>query len=401
MSASLPLEGIRVLDLSRVVAGPYCSMTLGDLGADVIKVENPDGGDDTRRFGPPFVAGESAYFLCLNRNKRSVTLDLKDPAGQRIARDLAARSDVLVENLRPGALARFGLDPSNLRERDPRLITCSLSAFGTTGPYCEEPGYDFVMQALTGLMSVTGRPDDEPMKVGVALIDVLAGLYAATAILGALRVRDLTGRGQHVDLSLFESGLAGLINVASTYLVAGEHPHRYGNAHPSIVPYQVFPTRDRPFVVGVANDRQFALFSACVGHPEWAADARFATNPARVANRAELVRLIESALRERDAAEWEEKLRAAGVPCAPINDVADAFEHPQAQALGVVARIAHPAAGLVPLVRPPFHLSETPPTIRRPPPRLGEHTEEVLGEILGMGEVDNSMAERSTPRPAD
>lgn len=386
MSLPLPLEGIRVLDLSRVVAGPYCTMTLGDLGADVVKIENPDGGDDTRRFGPPFVGDESAYFLCLNRNKRSVTLNLKLESARAIFRDLANRSDVVIENLRPGTLRRLGLDPSELRRANPRLITCSLSAFGTVGPYRDDPGYDFAMQALTGLMSVTGRPDDEPMKVGVALVDVLAGLYATTAILGALRSRDQTGQGQHVDVSLFESGLASLINVASNYLVAGARPRRYGNAHGSIVPYQTFPARDRPLVVAVGNDRQFALFCGCLGRPEWANDPRFATNPSRVANRDVLIPLIEAELGQRTAGEWEESLRAAGVPCAPINDVGDAFEHPQSQALGVVETVAHPSAGPVPLVRPPFHLSESPPSIRRPPPRLGEHTAEVLGETLGLSD---------------
>lgn len=387
-TAPLPLEGIRVLDLTRVVAGPYCTMTLGDLGADVIKVENPDGGDDSRRFGPPFVGGESAYFLCLNRNKRGITLNLKESAGQQILRDLALQSDVLIENLRPGTMARYGLDLADLRARNPRLITCSLSAFGTTGPLRDEPGYDFAMQALTGLMSVTGRPDDEPLKVGVALIDVLAGLYATTAIQAALRSRDQTGQGQHVDVSLFESGLAGLINVASSCLISGERPRRYGNAHASIVPYQTFPTADRPLAVAVANDRQFARFSECLDHPEWATDDRFATNPARVANRDELIDRIAAELARRPATEWETDLQSLGVPCATINDVADAFASPQTRALGVVAEVEHPTAGPIPLVRPPFHLSLTPPAIRRPPPCLGEQTAEVLREVLGIDEAE-------------
>lgn len=388
MPLPLPLEGIRVLDLSRVVAGPYCTMTLGDLGADVIKIENPEGGDDTRGYGPPFVQGESAYFLCLNRNKRSVSLNLREPAAREVLRALADQSDILVENMRPGMLARYDLAPTSLRERNPRLITCTLSAFGPTGPYRADPGYDFAMQALTGLMSVTGRADDEPMKVGVAVVDILAGLQATVAILGALRVRDVTGQGQHVDTSLFEAGLAGLINVASTYLISGERPRRYGNAHASIVPYQTFPTKDRPIVVAVGNDRQFGQFSACLGHPEWATDERFTTNPRRVAHREELVGLIEARLAQRDASEWAESLRAAGVPSALINDVAEAFAHPQTTALGVVEEISHPTAGMIPLVRPPFHLSKTPPATRRPPPRLGEHTAEVLREVLGWSDAE-------------
>lgn len=397
MSLPLPLEGIRVLDLSRVVAGPFCTMTLGDLGADVVKIENPEGGDDTRHYGPPFVHGESAYFLCLNRNKRSVSLNLREPRSGEVLRALADHSDVLVENMRPGMLARYDLSPASLRQRNPRLITCTLSAFGPTGPYREDPGYDFAMQALTGLMSVTGRPDEEPMKVGVAVVDVLAGLQASVAILGALRVRDLTGQGQHVDISLFEAGLAGLINVASTYLISGELPRRYGNAHASIVPYQTFPTKDRPLVVAVGNDRQFVQFSACLGHPEWPVDERFTTNPGRVAHREELVGLIEAALRERDAADWAETLRAAGVPSAVVNDVAEAFEHPQTKALGIVEEITHPTAGTIPLVRPPFHLSETPPEIRRPPPRLGEHTGEVLREVLGLSDAEIGRLGETAP----
>src|SRR5215472_15257937 len=279
MTPAGSLDGLRVLDLSRVLAGPFCTMLLGDLGADVIKIENPDGGDDTRRWGPPFLKGESSYFLGVNRNKRSVTINLKSPAGQDVVRRLAERSDIVIENMRPGTLERWGLDVASLRHLNPRLVTCTLSAFGQDGPYRDDPGYDFTLQALTGLMSITGQPDGEPTKVGVALIDVITGLFAASPILAALRARDSSGHGQHVDVSLFESGLAALVNVASGYLASGVRPRRYGNAHASIVPYQVFPARDRSFALAIGNDRQFAQLCACLGHPEWAADARFATNP--------------------------------------------------------------------------------------------------------------------------
>jgi crotonobetainyl-CoA:carnitine CoA-transferase CaiB-like acyl-CoA transferase len=359
-------------------------MVLGDLGADVIKVENPDGGDDTRSWGPPFVGGESAYFLSINRNKRSLTLNLKNPRGQDLLRQLAARSDVFIENMRPGALERWKLDATSIRAENPRLITCSISAFGKSGPYRDDPGYDFTLQALGGLMSVTGQPDGEPTKVGVALVDVITGLFAATAILGALRSRDETGHGQHVDVSLLESELAALVNVASGFLVSGSRPKRYGNAHPSIVPYQVFAARDRSFALAAANDRQFATLCASIGHPEWSADPRFATNPARVVHRQALEELLTEAFSSRDAEDWVRALRAAGVPCAPINSVDEAFAHEQVRALDVVETIAHPTAGQVPLVRSPLHLSATPPIIRLPPPTLGQHTQEILSEVLGL-----------------
>ena len=388
MSRAGALDGIRVLDLSRVLAGPYCTMLLGDLGADVIKVENPDGGDDTRQWGPPFVAGESAYFLGINRNKRGITISLKDLAGQDLVRKLAERCDVFIENMRPGTLERWQLDPARLRQYNPRLVTCSLSAFGRSGPYHDDPGYDFTLQALGGLMSITGQPDGEPTKVGVALVDVMTGLFATNAILAALRVRDATGVGQHVDVSLLEAEIAALANVASGHLISGARPRRYGNAHPSIVPYQVFEARDRPFALAVGNDRQFAQLGQSLGRPEWSDDPRFATNPDRVANRDVLIALLSAEFATRDAAEWVSSLRAAGLPCAPINHVDEVFAHEQVEALGVVERIEHPTAGVIPLVRSPFHLSETPATIRRPPPRLGEHTREVLNELLGLDGAD-------------
>jgi crotonobetainyl-CoA:carnitine CoA-transferase CaiB-like acyl-CoA transferase len=371
-------------------------MILGDLGADIVKVENPDGGDDTRSWGPPFVGGESAYFLSVNRNKRSLTLNLKDPRGQDLFRQLAERSDVVVENMRPGTLERLKLDAASLRVGHPRLITCSISAFGTTGPYRDDPGYDFTLQALGGLMSVTGEPDGGPTKVGVALVDVITGLFAATGILAALRTRDVTGVGQHVDVSLLESELAALVNVASSHLVSGSRPKRYGNAHASIVPYQVFAARDRSFALAAANDRQFATLCDQLGHPEWSGDVRFATNPARVVHRAELIDLLAAVFRARDAADWVGDLRAAGLPCAPINSVDEAFDHEQVRALGIVQNVAHLTAGTVPLVRPPFHLSATPPTIRLAPPTLGQQSEEILGELLGLGQyiIDDLRTER-------
>lgn len=378
------LHGIRVLDLSRILAGPYCTMILGDLGADVVKVENPDGGDDTRAWGPPFIAGESAYFLGVNRNKRGITLNLKNPRGRDILRALAVKSDVFVENMRPGTLERWGLDGGSLRALNPKLVACSLSAFGKTGPYRDDPGYDFTLQALGGLMSVTGQPDGEPTKVGVALVDVMTGLFASTAILAALRSRDATGLGQQVDLSLLESELAALANVASGYLVSGNRPRRYGNAHASIVPYEVFPARDRPFALAAANDRQFGLLARELGHAEWAVDPRFATNPDRVVHRAELIAELGQVFAQADAADWVTRLRAAGLPCAAINNVDEAFAHEQVEALEVVEEVQHPTVGALKLVRPPFHLSETPATIRLPPPTLGQHTDEVLGELLGL-----------------
>ena len=392
--ASGALEGIRVLDLSRVLAGPYCTMVLGDLGADVVKVENPDGGDDTRRWGPPFVAGESAYFLCVNRNKRSVTLNLKDPAGQDLFRRLAAQSDVFVENMRPGTLGVWGLDGPSLRAINPRLITCSLSAYGKTGPYRDDPGYDFTLQALSGLMSVTGQPDGEPTKVGVALVDVITGLFAATAILAAIQARTVTGEGQDVDVSLLEAGLASLVNVASSYLVSGKRPARYGNAHASIVPYQSFMAKDRAFALAVGNDRQFATLCSCLGHPEWVADERFATNPARVAHRQVLIDLLSTVFAERTADDWVRLLRAAGMPCAPVNHVDEAFDHEQVRALDLVEAVEHPLAGIIPLVRSPLHLSDTPPSIRLPPPTLGQHTDEVLRQLLDLNAEDLNALRR-------
>jgi formyl-CoA transferase len=384
-----PLAGVRVLDLSRVLAGPYCAMMLGDLGAEVIKVEQPGVGDETRRWGPPFVSGndgasESAYFLSVNRNKRGVAIDLKHPEGQRIIRDLIAQSDVVLENFRQGFLDDVGLGYEALRAEYPDLVWCSISGYGPTGPDRAQPGFDFVAQAETGVMAITGEPDGAPMKVGVAIVDITTGMYAATAILAALRWKALTGAGQRIDCALFASGLAWLANVGQNYLSAGEDSLRLGNAHRSIVPYETFQARDRQFALGIGTDRQFAALCAVVEQPQMATDRRFATNTTRVQNRQVIVAHLNTVFAARDAITWITELRAAGVPCGPINTVGEALQSPQAAALGSVVAVKHPTLGSVAQVAPPYHLSATPATVRLPPPRLGEHTEQVLTERLGL-----------------
>jgi len=385
-----PLEGIRVLDLTRALAGPYCTMMLGDLGADVIKVERPGQGDDSRGWGPPFVGepygpypGESAYFIAANRNKRSITVNLKSPEGQEIVRRLAASSDVLVENFRTGALDRMGLGYDDLHALNPRLIYCSISGYGRTGPYAERPGYDFIIQAEGGLMGIIGPEDGPPYRVGVPIVDITSGMFAATAILAALRARDRTGTGQLVDVSLLDTGVALLANVASNYLVGGVEPRRYGNAHPNITPYEAFRARDRWFALAAANERQWAILCDVIGRPDLKEDPRFATNVARVSHRAELVGLLSQVFATRDADEWLADLQRAGLPCGPINDIPDVFEHPQAQARGLALEAEHPTAGPVRVTGFPYKLSRTPARIRRPPPLLGQHTEEVLTGLLG------------------
>jgi len=381
MTRAPPLDGLRVVDLSRVLAGPYCTMLLGDLGADVVKVELPGQGDDTRRFGPPFKGGESAYYLAINRNKRSLTLNLKHPKAQALLRKLVERADVLLENFRPGTLEVMGLGWEELQKTNPRLVYCTISAFGSRGPYKDRPGYDFAVQAMGGLMSLTGEPDGEPMKVPIAIVDVTTGLYMLSAILAALRARDRDGVGQRVEVPLLQSQLAWLINVASSYLVAGELPQRHGNAHPSIVPYQVFPCRDGWIALAVANDGQFRKLCGVLGAPDWADDARFATNPARVANREDVVRMLTERLAEWSLDELLAALDAAGVPAAPINTLDRVFADPQVQATEAVIHAQHPTVGDLPLVRWPFELEATPAGLRRPPPLLGEHTDELLREL--------------------
>jgi crotonobetainyl-CoA:carnitine CoA-transferase CaiB-like acyl-CoA transferase len=390
-----PLEGVRVLDLSRILAGPWASQTLADLGAEVVKVERPGVGDDTRGWGPPWLAdregrptGESAYFLSANRGKRSITVEFAKPEGQEVVRRLAAASDILVENYKAGGLAKFGLDYEGLRAANPRLIYCSITGFGQTGPYRKRAGYDFLLQAMGGLMSVTGEPDGEPMKVGVAITDILTGMYAATAALAALAERERSGEGQHIDLALFDVQVATLANQAMNYLVSGEEPQRLGNAHPSVVPYQAFRTADGFAVLAVGNDEQFRRFAACAGRPELAEDERFRTNAGRVRDRAALVPVVRALMAERTTAEWLALLEPAGVPCGPVNGLRAAFADPQIQARGMVARLPHPLAGEVPAVASPMKFSRTPVEPGRPPPLLGEHTEAVLRDVLGSSDAE-------------
>lgn len=399
------LAGLRVLDLSRILAGPWASQTLGDLGAEVIKVERPDVGDDTRAWGPPFIAGrdgkpgrDSAYYLCANRNKQSVAIDLTQPEGQALVRELAARSDVLIENFKLGGLAQYGLDHASLRALNPRLIYCSITGFGQTGPYAARPGYDFLIQGMGGLMSITGQPDGEPgagpMKVGVALIDVLTGLYASTAILAAVQARLHTGEGQHIDLSLLDVGVACLANQAMNYLYSGVAPTRMGNAHPNTIPYQDFPTSNGHMILATGNDRQFAKFCVTAGKPEWATDARFATNALRLRHRGELIALIRAVTVTRPTAEWIALLEREGVPCGPINTIPDALADPQVRSRGMRIDMEHPAAGTIPLVGSPIKLSSTPVAYDTAPPTLGEHTTEVLTRLLGLS-ADRVAALRS------
>ena len=378
------LTGLRVLDLTRVVAGPFCTMILGDMGADVIKVELPGRGDDARSWGPPFQGGESAYFLSVNRNKRGITLNLKEARGQEILRTLIRKSDVVIENFKLGTLDGWGCGREFMEKEAPRTVHCTISGYGPRGPKAGVPGYDFLLQAESGLMSIIGEPDGDPMKVGVAIVDLCAGLYAAAAILGALHARGSGRRGQLVEVSLYATSLAMLANVASNVLISGNPARRYGNAHASIVPYGPYRCRGGVIALGVGNDGQFAEFAAAVGRPEWAADPRFARNPDRVKNRAALDSLIEATLASRTVDEWLSVLLAAGVPSSRINTVAEALAAPQTAAAGMVIEIEHATAGLVRALGIPFSFSRTPAAVRRPPPPLGQHTDEVLAELAGL-----------------
>jgi crotonobetainyl-CoA:carnitine CoA-transferase CaiB-like acyl-CoA transferase len=379
------LEGLRVLDLTRILAGPLCGQMLGDMGADVIKVEPPGTGDDTRTWGPPFTeSGESAYFLGINRNKRSLTLNMAVTAGQEILAQLVKKSDVVIENFKLGTLEKWGITNDWLEKNAPRAIRCSITGYGSTGPDAALPGYDFILQAESGLMSICGEPDGTPTKYGVAIVDVVTGLYACNSILAALSARERSGRGQHVEVCLYDSGIAMLINVASNYLVSGKDARRFGNGHPSIVPYTTYSTADSMIAVAVGNDGQFARFAETAGHPEWAKDERFAKNPGRVTHREALDGLIAQALKKGNTADWISRLRAVGVPCGPINTVAQALTDPHTLARDMVRTVKHPSVGDLKMVGIPFRLNGTPATIRRPPPLLGQHTEEVLAGELGL-----------------
>lgn len=389
-----PLAGLRVLDLSRVLAGPWCSQLLADMGAEVIKLERPGRGDDTRSWGPPYLKDrdgrdtpDAAYFLAANRGKQSVTVDFTRPEGQALVRELAAVSDVLLENFKVGDLARYGLGYEDLSAINPRLVYCSITGFGQTGPLAGRPGYDFIIQAMGGLMSVTGERDDRPgggpQKLGIAYADLTTGMHAAIGVLAALVQRGVSGRGQYIDLALLDVQVASMAVMAMNYFIGGKVPGRYGNAHPNIVPYEVFQAADGPLVLAVGNDAQFARLCAVAGVPQLADDARYATNAGRVRHREELIARLQAIFATRPAQVWEDALCAVDVPCGRINDMAQVFAQPQVQARGMKIGLDHPAAGPLPLVGSPLRFSDTPVEYRRPPPRLGEHTDAVLGGLLG------------------
>jgi succinate--hydroxymethylglutarate CoA-transferase len=383
MSEGTPLAGIRVVDLTRILAGPLCTMMLGDMGADVIKVEPTSDGDDTRRWGPPFVGAEAAYFLGVNRNKRSLTLNMAVPAGQKILAGLIEKADVLIDNFRLGTLEKWGFGDAWFEQSAPRLIRCSITGYGSSGPKAALPGYDFVLQAESGLMSICGEPDGQPTKYGVAIVDVCTGMLASNAILAALNARGRTGKGQKVELSLYETSLIMLINVASNYLVAGRDGGRFGNGHPSIVPYTTYQAADAMMALAIGNERQFARAAEVLGHPEWATDERFASNRARVENRDLIDGLINAALARDKAENWLNKLKAVGVPCGRINSVAEALDDPQTAARRMIETIEHPSIGSCRMLGIPFKFSDTACSVRRPPPLLGEHNDEILSGELG------------------
>lgn len=375
-----PLEGLLVVDLSRALAGPYCTMMLADLGARVVKVESVEGGDDTRGWGPPFVGSESAYFLSVNRNKESVALNLKHPRGVEVLHRLLGRADVLVENFRPGVMERLGLDYPHLRERYPRLVYCSISGFGHTGPYREKPAYDLILQGMGGIMGITGEEDGPPVKVGVAVADICAGMFAAFGILAALRVRDRTGRGQWIDAALLDGQVAWLTYAAANYFATGENPKRMGSAHPNLCPYQAFKTQDGYVNVAVGSEAIWKRFCEVVD-PQLAQDPRFRTNPDRVRHRSELIPLLQERFRQRPTGEWTRLLEAAGVPCGPIYTVAEVFQDPQTQHRGMRVELEHPTAGRITVTGVPVKFSDTPGSVRTPPPVLGQHTAAVLREL--------------------
>lgn len=395
------LDGVRIIDFARILAGPWATQNLADLGAEVIKIERPGRGDDTRSWGPPFLhtadgepLPDAAYFCCTNRNKKSVAIDITTARGQQLIRDLVSQSDIVVENFRVGGLAKFGLDYESLKAVKPDLIYCSITGFGQDGPRASEAGYDLLIQGMGGLMGVTGKPDGEPgggpVKVGVALVDIITGLYASTAILAALRHRDVTGYGQHIDLALLDCLVAALANQSHGYLVSGKVPARLGNAHPSIVPYEAFPTADGHLVLAIGNDDQFRRFCAAMALPQLPDDPRFATNKARVEHRCELVPVLTEKFRQRTAKSWIDDLSSQGIPCGPINDLDAVFDDPQVRHRQVARSLPHSAAGNIATVANPIRLSLTPPEYRMGPPVLGEHTAEVLRTLLSIGEDEIS-----------
>ena len=392
-----PLNGIRVFDLSRILAGPTCTQLLGDLGADVIKIERPGAGDDTRKWGPPYVKGkdgkdtrESAYYLSSNRNKRSLAIDISQKSGQALARRLIAQCDIMVENFKVGDMAKYGLAYADLAKDNPRLIYCSITGFGQTGPYAPRAGYDMLAQGLGGIMSVTGDTATPPYKVGVGIADVMCGMYASTAILAALHHRDKTGQGQYIDLSLLDTQVAWLVNIGLNYLTSGQVPKRVGNEHPNIVPYNVMATSDGHVILAVGNDGQFAKFCEFAGEPSLASDPRFATNEQRVLNRRALYDHLEGTMRRKTQEDWVEGLAKLGVPCSPVNNVDQVFADPQVRSRGMQIALPHPQAGkgTVDLIGNPIKYSATPVDYRRAPPYLGQHTDEVLAEVLKLSAAE-------------
>lgn len=392
------LSHLRILDLTRVLAGPWCGQTFADLGADVIKIERPGSGDDTRAWGPPYLRDadgndttEAAYYLAANRGKRSVTVDITTTEGQQIIRELAAQSDVVLENYKVGQLEKYRLDYASLKQVKPDLIYCSITGFGQTGPYAQRPGYDFIIQGMGGFMSVTGErdalPGGGPQKAGVAITDLMTGMYATVAVLAALSHRDRTGEGQAIDLALLDVQVAMMANMGTNYLASGVIPQRWGNAHPNIVPYQTFATSDGHLIVAAGNDRQYRNFVAAGECPELAEDARFATNPLRVQNRQTLVPLLADMVAKRTKQDWLALLEAAGVPCGPINNLQEVFENPQVIARGLQVDLPHPAGASARLIGSPIRMSGTPPASRSAPPLLGQHTDEVLADLLGYSET--------------
>ena len=390
-----PLEHIRVLDLSRVLAGPMASQTLADLGAEVIKIERPGAGDDTRNWGPPFLTGEdnesqreAAYFLSTNRGKKSVTIDFTQPRGQALVQEIARHCDIVLENFKFGGLAKYALDYASLCAVNEQLIYCSITGFGQTGPYRERVGYDFMIQGMSGLMSITGEPDERPggapMKVGVAVSDIFTGLYSTVGILAALQHRDRTGEGQHIDMALLDSQVAVLANQAMNYLTTGNAPGRLGNAHPNIVPYQVFATQDGHLILAVGNERQFEAFCGLAGRPELVDDSKFSTNAARVAHRDEVTEVLQRVMCQRTTERWIKDLEGVGVPCGPINDIEQIFNDPQVRERGLRLELEHATLGKIPSVACPIRYSKTPLTYETPPPVLGQHVEQVLSELLGL-----------------